>query len=228
MSWHTDVKHVPDHDTDEPGAAGDNLLYVFKPALTGRTAPPHSRLHAPPAPLRRAAGGRRTRRGGATHPQDHGRREQTVGLRPRPQPSPKRAAKALPSPRAPEGYTTPRRASPNSTTSGDATLRQARQAFRWLSRHSRPWPSGERGWVADAWTSKFISPGPVPVRSKWDDVACTASHSAVAGLAQKGHIVHASASRCLTFTRETKSGEKWRLPPPGTFGDIRRSNELID
>jgi hypothetical protein len=31
MSWHTNVKHVPDQDTPRVPLTGDNFLYVFKP-----------------------------------------------------------------------------------------------------------------------------------------------------------------------------------------------------
>src|SRR2546423_7661896 len=77
MSWHTDVKDVPDQDRDreQPGAAlGDNFLYVFKPALTGRSRAakqPAGNGPGPPGRLpgrdRPIAGGRRGRaRSGAT------------------------------------------------------------------------------------------------------------------------------------------------------------------
>ena len=93
-----------------PGC-GDRFLYVFKPALTGRAAPPHSRLHAPPAPLRRAAGGRRAQARRRDHPQDQEDERRPWGSAPHPGPH-QREQRARRSPRHghPKGYTTPARA----------------------------------------------------------------------------------------------------------------------
>jgi len=55
-----------------PSLTGDTFLYVFKLALTGRTAPPHSRLRAS-----RSAPARRRRRARASvsdeYHAEHGR-----------------------------------------------------------------------------------------------------------------------------------------------------------
>jgi hypothetical protein len=117
MSWHTDVKHVPDQDKPGRGARMTTFsTSSSRPCGPDRAAtqPATRASRSAPARSRRQA---RYRRGHAP-PTGPRRRRRTVGLRPTPRPSPKRAAgRRSPRHGHPEGYTTPARAA-SSTSLG--------------------------------------------------------------------------------------------------------------